>query len=205
MVTKQSKKIIFLILALIFISIFYKEVRAFVTKEPVIDKTDATEADIPLGDNTDHIYYMKGNLNIRNNISGNQSGVIFVEKDLTIGPIPGNKLIYGTASSGLVFVVRGNVNILKDITQIDGVIISEGIICTAYEGTACLNGTTITPQLVINGSLVSLNPTAATPIQFRRNLADNTQPAELINHQVKYLVILRDLLSDTLQKWSEIP
>ncbi len=57
-------------------------------------------------------------------------------------------------------------------------------------------------QLVINGSLISLN--ADTPIQFKRNLADNISAAEKINHEVKYLVLLRNLFSDTLERWSEV-
>lgn len=153
----------------------------------------------------DKIYYISGNLSLDNpsDIAGNQSGVIFVDGDLTIAP-SSNRLTHGTANSGLVFVVGGNVQIGKDVTLVDAVIIAKGIICTAYDGT-CPSANIETLQLVINGSLISINQEDSTPIKFRRTLTDNSQPAEKINHQVKYLVILRDLLSDTLQRWSEIP
>lgn len=169
---------------------------------------DKNEGDIPLT-NSDHVYHINGNLTIGNNIPGNKTGVIFVDGNLLINP-SSKKLTDGGANSGLVFVVKGDVNIDKDVTQVDAVIISEGTICTAYDGTSCLDGNTPTPQLEVNGSLISLNG-AADAIKFRRSLGetgalkDSTDPAEKINHQVKYLVILRDLLSDTYQKWSEIP
>lgn len=165
---------------------------------------------IDLGGSTDHIYHFTNDVIIDSpsNITGNHTGVIFIDGNLTIGPMPGNKLQSGTANSGLVFVVKGDVNINKVMTTIDAVIVSEGTICTASEGAppTCPSGFSdpaTTSQLVINGSLIALNPDK--PIKFRRALADNSRPAEKINHQVKYLVILRDLISDTYQKWSEIP
>lgn len=150
-----------------------------------------------------HLFYIKGNLDITGRIEGSYTSVVFVEGNLNIGPISGNKLIYGDSNSGLVFVVGGNVNIHKDVTRIDAVIISAGTICTAYDGSACPDANLTVSQLTINGSLISLNP--AAPIQFKRSILDNSQPAEIINHQVKYLVILRNLIFDTYQKWSEIP
>lgn len=173
-----------------------------VTKHAVLTG-DKTEKDIPLTD-TDHLYTISDNLTISNNITGNQSGVIFVDGNLTIKP-SNNKLTHGSTTSGLMFVVRGDVNINQSVTRVDAVIISEGIICTAFDGTICPSGLTdpaTTSQLIINGSLISLK--SDKPIKFRRTLSDNSQPAEVINHQVKYLVILRNLISDTYQKWSEV-
>ena len=154
---------------------------------------------------SDKIYYIKdGNLAIDspNDITGSKTGIIFIDKNLTVGPISGNKL--GNNNSGLVFVVQGDVNIDSTITEIDAVIISSRTIYTA--GADCslaanIAAGTTNEQLVINGSLVSLDPGS---IVFCRKLADDSQPAEQINNQPKYLVILRDLMSDTLQKWSEI-
>lgn len=169
---------------------------------------DKTHSDIPMTTGNDHLYYIKkttatdGNLTISGNIPGNQTGVVFVDGNLNIGPIPGNQLTYGDAS-GLVFLVKGNVNISQSITRIDAVIISEGTICTAFDGIVCPGSNVTLSQLVINGSLISLSE--AAPIKFRRALANNIQAAEKINHQVKYLVILRNLMSDTFQRWSETP
>lgn len=168
---------------------------------------DKNEGDIRMTTGNDHLYYIKktnststdGNLTISSNISGNQTGVVFVDGNLNIT----SNLT--TANSGLVFVVKGDVNIDKTVQQIDAVIISEGTICTAYDGTCpATNVPNNSQPLVINGSLISLNE--SKPIKFKRSLADNNSlPAEKINHQIKYLVILRNLFSDTFQRWSEIP
>lgn len=165
---------------------------------------DKTEGDVPLTGSTDHIYAIGGSLTISNNIAGNQTGLIFVDKDLNINP-SNNKLTHGTKDSGLVFVVGGNVNIDQSVTQLDAVIIAQGTIYTA--GLNCATSNVSANQLIINGSLISLNEASneTSPIKFCRTLSDNKNPAELINHQVKYLVILKDIFSETSQEWSEIP
>ena len=144
-----------------------------------------------------------GNLTIKNDLNNStekRTLVVFVDKTLTIN----TNILHPDVNSGLVFVVKGNVNIDKTVTQIDAVIIAQGTIYTAAaSGSTCTVSSVPATPLTINGSLVSLDPD--NPIIFCRSLTDNSQPAEKINHQVKYLVILRDLLSDTYQKWSEIP
>ncbi|MFH1536169.1 MAG: hypothetical protein ABIC96_03830, partial [Patescibacteria group bacterium] len=125
----------------------------------------------------------------------------FVDGNLTIGPIPGNKLTTG-ASVGLVFVVEDDVNIDPTVTQIDAVIISSGTIYTA--GAGCANSAVTTANaLTVNGGLVSLSD--VSPIKFCRKLSDNSLAAEKIVHQSKYLIILRDLFARNEQFWSEIP
>lgn len=173
---------------------------------------------ISLATGADHIYNFTNDVSITNpsQINGNQTGVIFIKGNLTIGPIPGsNKLTHGNNNSGLVFIVKGNVNIHQSVEEIHAVIIAEGIICTAYDdSTSCptSNVSTITgtnnpiKQLIINGSLISLNQSDTIPIKFMRSrgVLDASEPAEKIVYQPKYLVILRNLVSDTFQKWSEI-
>lgn len=126
------------------------------------------------------------------------AAIFFVDHNLNI-----NGNITGTAGGGLVLVVGGNVNIAsQSVNQIDAVIISQGVICTAFDGTTCLDGSTaVTQKLTVNGSLISLTAAGAL---FKRNLADNSEAAEVIYQNPKYLVILKDLFSNTLQKWSEI-
>lgn len=104
--------------------------------------------------------------------------------------------------AGVVFVVSGAVVIDQIVTQVDAVIISSGVIYTA--GANCQNSNVPASTLTINGSLVSLDSTK--PPVFCRTLGagNNTEAAERVVQQPKYLVILRDLFSDTLQKWSEI-
>lgn len=127
------------------------------------------------------------------------TAVVFINGSLSI-----NGNITGTADKGLVLVVGEDVNIASGVTQINAVIIAGGRIYTAGAGCSLPPPATAgtDSQLIVYGSLISLDSTR--PIQFCRKLADNNQAAELINNEPKYLVILRDLYSDTLQKWSEI-
>lgn len=147
----------------------------------------------------DHVYYSNTNLTVSGSPTGSGTQVIFINGNLTFSST-GN-YSYGSATEGTVFVVKGDVNIDPTVTRIDAVIITSGTICTAYNGVSCPADQTA-QQLVINGSLISLN--GSNVIKFRRKLLNNSQPAEKINYQIKYLVILRNLISDTFQSWSEI-
>ncbi len=144
------------------------------------------------------LIYITGNLGMNNNISGSNTAIVFIDGILLFGS-PMTQFTYGNPTSGIVFIVKGNVIIDTSVTRIDAVLISQGTIYTA--GAGC-NSPTSAPQLTINGSLVSLN--AAAPIRFCRSLTDNTIAAEIINHQVKDLVILRNLIFDNPIKWSEV-
>lgn len=145
------------------------------------------------------LYNVSGNLILDSNITVSEIGMIFVDGNLSIN----TNLTHNNNNAGLVFVVKGDVAIAPSVTQVDAVLISSGIIYTA--GAGCSHNSPVnTSQLIINGSLVSLD--GSKNIEFCRTLesGNRTTPAERINQQPKYLVILRDLYSETLQKWSEI-
>lgn len=194
-------------------SIYFDQARP--TASSTFDKTelpagDKLDGDLSLGGSKDHLYYVNGTLRIKNNMPGSKSAVIFVKNDLRISA---SQLT--TGSNGIVFVVGGNAYIWGDpsiassppTTRVDAVIIAQGLICTGYNtnlDSACPAANFLSSQLTVNGSLISLNQNPGSNIQFRRLLSDNSQPAELIRLQAKYLVILKDMFSDTLQKWSEI-
>lgn len=160
----------------------------------------------------DGIYNLAGDLTVASTSpmpAGNGTEVIFIGSAATPAKLNINQNIsYHTIDGlgGLVFVVSGDVLINKDVTQIDGVIIAQGKIYTAVTSgqSSCQTSNVQTnAALTINGSLISLN--SDNPAVFCRKLLNNNNPAEIINAQVKYLVLLRDLMSDTLQRWSEIP
>lgn len=191
-------------------SLYYTQSKS--TKQPL------TSDSAPLNFTGDTVYLRDGDLTISTSNIGASTGVVFVEGDLNItgnychalpsGTCnPSSNNVSGTA--GTVFVVKNNVYIDKNVNRIDAVIISSGTIYTGSDtpSTECANNSVLYPliangQLVINGSLISLS--TLNPIVFCRELVDNSKAAEKINHQIKYLVILRNLLSDTLQRWSEI-
>lgn len=185
-------------------SIYYTQAKSSVNKVQIpspVNQGDFTRElarnDIILVDGN-----LGGNIDFTTG-SPNNPVVVFVEGNLLIDRNIGNNLVDDNPNSGLVFVVKYDVNIHKDVTRVDAVIISEGTICTAYDGVPCASANVTAEPLVINGSLISLKQDK--PIKFRRNLADNSISAEKINHQVKYLVILRHLMSQTIQRWSEEP
>lgn len=160
---------------------------------------------LPSNFSGDGIYYLSGDLTISSASPfpmGNGTEVIFVNGKLTISQ--DIKYHSSDALGGVVFVVGGEVWIDSTVTQIDAVIISSSTIYTGiFASSKCQTSDILTSPLVINGSLISLN--ADSPTIFCRKLVDNQLgAAEIINAQAKYLVVLRDLMSDTLQKWSEI-
>ncbi len=157
----------------------------------------ASQTSIPLA--RDSLYLINGDLNISGNPGGNRTGVIFVTGKLQIS----QNLTYGGNTSGLVFIVKGDINIEPVVTQVNAILISSGTICSYYESYAsppCPNLTVFPPlpnssQLIINGSLISLDDTK--PMRLRRNLNDNNLNAEQVNYQPKYFVILKSLFSKT--------
>ncbi len=150
--------------------------------------------DLTLADDGIYLQTSTQTINSVGPTTGGGVQIIFIRGDLNI---IGNITYAGTnPNSGIVFVVSGNINIYSNVTRVNAVLISSGIICTAYESGACLTGTTITPRLTIDGSLISLNKTDLAPgtsaIKMVRNLANNILSAEKINKQPKYLYILRN-------------
>lgn len=148
----------------------------------------------------DAVFSVAQNLTINNTFLPNsdKTAVIFIGQNLNIS----TNITHSDSSSGIVFIVSKDVNIEPSVTQIDAVIIASGVIYTA--GANCRLNPTIKNdvQLIVNGSLISL--TESKPIKFCRNLPTNITAAEKINQQPKYVAILKDIFSDSLQKWSEI-
>lgn len=176
-------------------SLYYTQSKANKTEYTPPSGVEANQDNLRSTLNSSDVILFRGDLRL-DNISGSpKTAVVFVEGNLFFD----RDFTLGDANSGIVFIVRGNVNIDLTVTRIDAVIISGGTIYTA--GANCPKSLVPASQLVINGSLISLGTNS---IKFCRNLSNNTEPAEKINHQVKYLVILRNILSDTYQKWSEI-
>ncbi len=131
--------------------------------------------------------------------------VVFVEKNLYIR----QNFTYGDNTHGIVFIVKGGVYFEVGVTNFAGVIISQGdqgsgstanySICTAGNSTVvpptCPTSSVDvgTNALIIDGTLVALDKNK--PIRFVRKLTNNATAAEQINHQLKYLVILNQMLA----------
>lgn len=111
--------------------------------------------------------------------------------------------------AGLVLIAQGKINIDASVKQINAVLISDNVICTACDTLGNSNSRLASPtfadddQLVINGSLIALN--SQYKIKFARGFNDNRErPAEVIRAQAKYLILLKDAISDRIKIWSEL-
>lgn len=126
--------------------------------------------------------------------------VIFADNDVAID----SNLTFGGDNYGLIIIAKGNIFIAPTVTRIDAVLVTEGNIYTSATN-ATPNTATVanSSQLVVNGSLISLGQ-AGQRIYFNRSLANNTQAAEVINYQPKYLVLLRGLLTQSYTIQREI-
>lgn len=177
-------------------SLFYTQSKAPKSDSAATDKEGLSAA---LGTGNS-IVRLTGNLRMNGNVTASGTHIVFVKGNLTFAS-PMTSFTYGDRTSGLVFIVNGDVIIEPTVRNIDAVIIAAGTIYTA--GNGCSNTSPVlTEPLAINGSLVNLD--ASKPIKFCRKLPTNEEAAEKINQEPKYLVILRNLLSETLQKWSEV-
>lgn len=188
------------------VSIYYTQASSIstaYTKEPYIE-SGATNINLTFTNNK--LYRIKGDLDINANMAGDKIGLVFIDGDLNFkADYTRGRGLPSQNEMGTVFIVKGNVNISSTIKNVDAIIISSGIICTAFDflvTNSCPTFYKPSEQLTVNGSLISLNP--ANKIQFKRTLIDNSVAAEVVNHQPKYLVILRNIFSSPLQKWSEI-
>lgn len=170
---------------------------------------DQTQASLTLQDsNKDQIDHVTGNLTLTGNITGGRTRVILVDGNLLIDTFT-LQLATQTATNGLVFLVKGNTYLrgsLINPSTINAFLISYGQFCDYSDpiGTACpLTTVTGSKKLTINGSVIYLNSDGSQP-KFVRGNANNTEPAEEINYQPKYLVILKDIFAKDLSIWREI-
>jgi hypothetical protein len=182
----------------------------YYTRSKATNKKDVANYQAVFGDNTSGVYLIKGNVDINSlttySRSVEETKVIFIEGALNIN----RNIVYHSfpldKPSGLVFIVRDNINIDESVTFIDAVLISFGEICTGTQSGICPTENIKTQTLNINGSLISLkplDPDNSTSIKFVRDLGNNNIPAEKVNYQPKYLALLRDLMAEDLKITTE--
>lgn len=129
----------------------------------------------------------------------NQTVVVFADNHVYID----TDLNYGGDTYGLVIVAKGDIYIQPSVRTINAILVNEGNVYTTNDGTSY---TTLVPnsqQLVINGSLINLSQGAGR-IFFNRSLTDNNLPAEVVNYQPKFLILLRGLMTQSYTIQREI-
>lgn len=123
-------------------------------------------------------------------LSGSVPGghkVLFVDGSLTVD---GN-LTVGAADT-VTFIVSGNINVDPTVTQMDGI----------YVAGLAFNSSSSSSALVVDGAVY------ADAVSLGRVLvpasANDTNPAEQLNFQVKYLVGLNSVLGSPSVSWREV-
>lgn len=143
-----------------------------------------------------------GNLLINGNLPQNKLRVIFVDGNLEIG----SNINEPPPKTGTFFIVQGEIKIDPSVTRIEAILLNYGEFCSAYNFPLnfCPSSQDAQP-LVIQGSVLYLNPTPNSTPKFIRNntSGNNATAAEQINYEPKYLVLLKDIISRDLSVWSE--
>lgn len=131
---------------------------------------------------------IQGDLTVNGNFAASgQPLVLFIDGNLNFT----NNYTYGGATTGTVFIVNGDVNIAQNVTQLLGVIISQGTIYTA--GAGCTKSNIQASPLGVNGSLINIG--SGKTVFCRTQGDDNTNSSENIVFRAKYLAIVADILS----------
>ena len=104
------------------------------------------------------------------------------------------------SNTGIIFVVKGNIDVRDEIvTSIDGIFITDGIFRSS-DAASCGNLTDDDPTLTINGAVYAFGEAC-----FTRGLSDNsTEPAEIINYEPTYLWLVQEIVGDHTVMYREV-
>ena len=122
------------------------------------------------------------NLNLSGSYSGN-SAIVFVRGEINIG-----SSFSIVADKGLIFVADGNIRVAAN--NIDGVYFASGTFETKSVGCNAYSGTD--SPLTINGSVYAFGR-----VCLNRTLANNSNPAEIINFAPRYLYLFREIVGES--------
>lgn len=139
---------------------------------------------------------------IRPDKSNNKKLILLVEGDVYI---EGDIEIPANARSGLIIYAKGNVGIEPQVSRVDAVIITEGLIDTRCEASRgfdpandCSTVSTTNIPLELQGSFV-----ANKGFSLERSAA-SVQPAELFIYRPDMLIATTQSLGKTQSIWSEL-
>lgn len=148
-----------------------------------------------------------GNLTITQGTYNGPPAVVFVPGDLIInsGTFNTHGLIAGTdpisgIQTGLIFVVRGNITIDRNVNRVDAYMITNGVFNSNSDPVPDCD-----PQLTVNGGVVAYGE-----INLDRNLrcsASNPNrdlPAEIFSFPHRYLWLFREVIGDSKSVFREV-
>ncbi len=125
-------------------------------------------------------------------------GVIFVRDKLTI-----KRNMRIAADTGLIWVVQGDIEVRDNVTNIDGIFITNGTFDTNLPTRNCnVPKQGSDEPLTINGAVYGFTNTCFTRILGGGRDLDN--PAETINFQPRYLYLFREIVGDDITIYREV-
>jgi hypothetical protein len=132
------------------------------------------------------------NAKIINNIVGKKRTItVFVNQDVTIS----RNIQSDGNTSGIAFVVDGNVTVDPAVSRLDGAYIFSGTLDTGNDAV------TSTP-LVTSGMFLG---TKATDWKLQRSISDSVTAAETFKFHGKYLDLFKNVLSRPAINWTQLP
>ena len=149
------------------------------------DKTEISNINTNSG-----VFYINNNYTITSlpanfsNETFNQ--IVFINGNLTIDT---NILI--SNSSTILFIVKGNVKINKNVQDVQSALISDKTIYTAYN----IISKERTQPLELKGIF------SANKFNFQRTLQANDQPAEYFIYEPKYLIEMKGYMGESQMEW----
>lgn len=153
-----------------------------------------------------NLFYYNGGLEITSKLEvPNKAVVVFINGNLTLNPNgAGNEEIVtvGSNSSGIVFIVKGDIRVGKNVSKIDAFMITEGVFCSSWDKDESKCSKSDGKQLVINGSVIAINPN--NPPSFMRTNGVNASPSEKIIYQPKYIPLMSSVMAKNETYWSEV-
>lgn len=166
------------------------------TSNPIDYPTTLNTSVTPTG----KVYQVNGNLTLSQSLKVRLTGVVFVEGNLYINANQTDD----SDTAGVVYIVNGTIYVDKSVTDIHAILItqSESGFCSSSNAGICEPTGTATSALNIKGAVIYLNNNGEP--KFTRTIGTNTEPAEIVTFDPKYLVILKDLFARDLTIWSEV-
>jgi len=144
-------------------------------------------AGLPQGD---YYYYCLGNAQFHVGNGPNGNNVFFIDGNLTVD---GNLTLNSSDSS--VFVVKGDITVNTNVTEIDGIYIAGGGFRDTTDDSH-LTGNTLDVYGSIYAQTVNLNRILTS--------GNESTPAERIYYQPKYIVAVNSLLGSPAISWKEV-
>jgi len=136
------------------------------------------------------VFYINGSYTI-NNVPNQLNSTVFTQVIFINGDLTINKDIVIDKNSSLLFIVKGDVKIGKNVQKVHSAIITDKNLYTAYNNDTNENGSPLELKGIFN----------ADKFILQRVFRLNTVPTENFIYEPKYLIKMREFFSKSQIEW----